>query len=127
MARAQERYPRVGGLALHPIFHRQVLGDDQARERKLEEVAHPAQRLLVLEGGKIADLGVPEDLKPVLVDVFGEAAQRQPGLLDARADHAAIETALAAEQLEAQIEVLVLEQLLDRDRVHRPRKRNTLA
>ena len=44
--------------------------------------------------------------------------KREAGLLDARGDHAAVEAVFAAEELEAQIEVGVLEQLLDLDRVH---------
>jgi len=50
------------------------------------------------------------------VDVLGEAAEREPGLLDARAHDAPVEAILAGEQLETEIEIPVLDDLLDLDR-----------
>ena len=121
VAAAQERHARVGGLALDPVVHRQVLGHHQACDRELEEVADSLERLVMLERRQVADLGVAEDLQAVLVDVLGEAAEREPRLLDARAHHAPIEAVLAREQLETEIEVPILDQLLDLDRIHQPR------
>src|SRR6202171_4055976 len=116
---AQERHARVGRLALHPVVDRQVLGHHQASDGELEEVAHALHRLVVLEGGEVADLRIAEHLKTVLVDVLGEAAQGQPRLLDARADHAPVEPVLPGEELQPQIEIAVLEELLDLDPIHR--------
>src|SRR5882762_6631606 len=119
VAGAQERNPRVGGLALDPVIHRQVLGHHQACDGELEEIADALERRVMPERRQVADLGVSEDLQAVLVDVLGEAAEREPGLLDARAHDAPVEAVLAGEQLEAEIEIPVLDELLDLDRVHR--------
>src|SRR5207302_9023849 len=99
-----------------------VLGHQLAGDGQVEEIAHALHRRVVLEGGEIADLGVAEDLQAVLVDVLGETGEGEPRLLDARADHAAVEAAFAGEQLEAEVEIPVVEQLADLDGVHsRPR------
>src|SRR5216684_3706894 len=119
VARSHERHAGVVRLALDHVVDGQVLGHHQAGDGQPEQAAHAGLRLARLERGQVAHLGVAEDLKSVLVDVLGEAAQRQSRLLDARADHAPVETSFAGEQLEAEVEILVLEQRLDLDGVHR--------
>ena len=115
---AQERHAGVVRLALDHVVDRQVLGDDEACDRQPEQTAHPRLLLARLERREIAHLRVAEDLQAVLVDVLGESAQREAGLLDARADHAAVEPALTGEELQPQVEIAVVEKRFDLDGVH---------
>src|SRR5438105_5008873 len=118
VAGAQERDARVVRLALDHVVDGQVLGDDEAGDRQPEEIAHARLRFARLERREVAHLRIAEHLQAVLVDVLGESAQREPRLLDARADHAAIETALPGEKLQPQVEILVLQKRFDLDGVH---------
>src|SRR5215470_11372386 len=76
------RTPCTEVLAVSASWRKRSMLSMKAEERQLEEVADALERLVVAQRGQVADLGVAEHLKPILVDVLGEAAQRKARLLD---------------------------------------------
>jgi hypothetical protein len=72
-----------------------------------------ASLLRLGQGEQVADLGVPEHLHPLGMEVLGEAGEGETGLLNAARADRVFEAFVAGDQLELQVVLLVSEQARD--------------
>ena len=113
--------PRLVGGGAHLRRQLEPLRHHETGDVRGEEAPQDVDRALARQRPQVAHLGVAEHLDPLAVEVLGEAGQHQPRLLDPGGADAAREPLLARDEGEPEVELLVVEEGPDADRVHRGR------